>query len=195
MNAPATSSPTPPEHSGARAPLKSLDDALAELLTHSQIAQKSLGSEQVPTFEADGRVLAQDVVSALHVPPADNSSMYGYALRCADVAQAGVQLPVTQRIAAGAVGQPLAAGSVARIFTGAPIPPGADAVGMQEDCEIVGGGAGSIDTRDAMVRVNALPQPASGSAALVKTSPRARWYSLKESVLRPPRLGWQPALA
>ena len=133
-----------------KAPLKSLNEALAELLLH---AQGSTGTEQVSTFDADGRVLAQDVVSSLHVPPADNSAMDGYALRCADVAQAGVQLPLTQRIAAGAVGQPLAAGSVARIFTGAPIPPGADAVVMQEDCEIVGAGV------DGSVRVNTRPQP------------------------------------
>ena len=109
----------------ARALLKPVSDALAQLLLQ---ANGPTGIEQVSTFDADGRVLAEDVVSGLHVPPVDNSAMDGYALRCADVAQAGVQLPVTQRIAAGAVGQPLAAGSVARIFTGAPIPPGADAV-------------------------------------------------------------------
>ena len=155
MTAPSPLSP-------GRAPLKSLDDALAELLAH---AQNSPGTEQVATFDADGRVLAQDVVSALHVPPADNSSMDGYALRCADVTQPGVQLPLTQRIAAGAVGQPLAAGSAARIFTGAPIPPGADAVVMQEDCEIAGGGMESglasagVAAAPAMVRVNAVPQP------------------------------------
>ena len=162
MNAPASPLSCPPKHAGARAPLKSLDDALAELLAH---AQNSLGTDQVSTFDADGRVLAQDVVSGLHVPPADNSSMDGYALRCADVTRPGVLLPLTQRIAAGAVGQPLAAGSVARIFTGAPIPPGADAVVMQEDCEIVGDGvetglasAGAAAV-PAFVRVNAVPQP------------------------------------
>jgi molybdopterin molybdotransferase len=153
MNAPA---PAP------RAPLKSLDDALAELLAH---AQNSTHSEQVSTFDADGRVLAQDVVSSLHVPPADNSSMDGYALRCTDVPQSGVQLPLTQRIAAGTAGQPLAAGSVARIFTGAPIPPGADAVVMQEECEVVDGGAGVAGGAAgfvpgvASVRINTTPQP------------------------------------
>ncbi len=145
----------------ARTALKSLDDALAELLAH---AQNTLGTEQVSTFDADGRVLAQDVTSALHVPPADNSSMDGYALRCADVTQPGAQLPLTQRIAAGAVGQPLAAASVARIFTGAPIPPGADAVVMQEDCDAVGGGSaagmGAADVAAAVitVRVNTVPR-------------------------------------
>ncbi len=134
-----------------RAPLKSLDDALAELLGH---ATAGLGTEQVSTFDADGRVLAQDVVSALHVPPKDNSSMDGYAVRTADVARPGMVLPMTQRIAAGASGQALAAGSVARIFTGAPIPPGADAVVMQEDCEALKGAS-----EPGEVRVNVVPKP------------------------------------
>ena len=68
-------------------------------------------------------MLAQDCVSALHVPPQDNSSMDGYAVRLADVAAAGV-VPVSQRIAAGSAGEPLAAGTAARIFTGAPVPEG-----------------------------------------------------------------------
>jgi molybdopterin molybdotransferase len=93
------------------------------------------GVQSVSTFDADGRVLAQDVVAALQVPPQDNSSMDGYALRAADCAQAGAVLRVTQRIPAGTHGTQLNAGEAARIFTGAPIPPGADAVVMQEDCE------------------------------------------------------------
>jgi molybdopterin molybdotransferase len=134
-----------------RPPLKSLDDALQALLRQALPLQES---EQVSTFDADGRVLAQDAVAPLQVPPNDNSSMDGYALRCADVPQAGVQLPLSQRIAAGASGQALHAGTVARIFTGAPIPAGADAVVMQEDCEAVtgDGGLGSV-------RVNTVPAP------------------------------------
>jgi len=141
-----------------RPPLKSLDDALVELLGHARLLP---GAESVSTFDADGRVLAQDVVSALHVPPQDNSSMDGYAVRCADVAQAGVLLQVSQRIAAGASGKPLRAHSAARIFTGAPIPAGADAVVMQEDCEVVNGLTGQGGSQAALgdVRVNALPQP------------------------------------
>ena len=119
-------------------PLRSLDDALTELLSH---ATPLATTEQVNTFDADGRVLAADLVSALHVPPQDNSAMDGYALRCADVPTPGVVLPVSQRIAAGSSGQPLQPGSVARIFTGAPIPTGADAVVMQEDCELLSEGA------------------------------------------------------
>lgn len=83
-----------------RSPLKPLDDALADLLAH---AQPLPGAETVDTFNADGRVLAQDCVSALHVPPQDNSSMDGYAVRLTDVAAVGVVLPVSQRIAAGSL--------------------------------------------------------------------------------------------
>ena len=127
--------PRPP-----RAPLKPLDDALAELLKFA-IALTEV--EWVSTFDADGRVLAQDQVSGLHVPPQDNSSMDGYAVRRADVVQAnGQALPVSQRIAAGMAGVELAPMSVARIFTGAPIPPGADAVVMQEEGELIKSDAG-----------------------------------------------------
>jgi molybdopterin molybdotransferase len=130
-----------------RPPLKALDQALAELLAH---AQPLAGVEDITTFDGDGRVLARDIVSALHVPPQDNSSMDGYAVRCADVRAAGAVLRVSQRIPAGQHGQPLNAGEAARIFTGAPVPAGADAIVMQEDCEALADGA--------QVRVNAVPQ-------------------------------------
>jgi len=129
----------------ARAPLKPLDEALAELLAQ---AAPLAGTDTVNTFAADGRVLAQAATSPLQVPPNDNSSMDGYAVRCADVPAAGVELPVAQRIPAGAFGVPLAAGTAARIFTGAPVPEGADAIVMQEDCEALDGDR---------VRVNAVP--------------------------------------
>lgn len=119
-----------------RPPLLSLDDALPQLLAQA-VALPHV--DTVSTFEADGRVLAQDVTSALQVPPQDNSSMDGYAVRVADCAQAGAVLRVTQRIPAGTHGTQLNAGEAARIFTGAPIPPGADAVVMQEDCEALDG--------------------------------------------------------
>jgi len=95
-------------------------------------------TETVPVTDALGRVLAAPQTSAITVPPMDNSAMDGYAVRVADVAVAGVRLPVSQRILAGAVGQPLQPGTAARIFTGAPVPPGADAVLMQEYCEATG---------------------------------------------------------
>jgi molybdopterin molybdotransferase len=119
-----------------RPPLLSLDDALPQLLAQ---ARALTAAQSVSTFDADGRVLAQDVVAALQVPPQDNSSMDGYAVRAADCAQAGAVLRVTQRIPAGTHGSQLNAGEAARIFTGAPIPPGADAVVMQEDCEALEG--------------------------------------------------------
>ena len=119
-----------------RPALLSLDDALPQLLAQAHVLT---GVQSVSTFEADGRVLAQDVTSSLQVPPQDNSSMDGYAVRVADCVQAGAVLRVTQRIPAGTHGTQLNAGEAARIFTGAPIPPGADAVVMQEDCEALEG--------------------------------------------------------
>ena len=112
--------------------MMSLDDALARLLSH---AAPLPGVDEASTFEADGRVLAQDLVAGLTVPPRDNSAMDGYAVRSADCAAADAVLQVAQRIPAGTVGQPLAAGTAARIFTGAQVPDGADAVVMQEDAE------------------------------------------------------------
>ncbi|WP_186453785.1 gephyrin-like molybdotransferase Glp [Denitratisoma sp. DHT3] len=99
--------------------------------------------------EAYGRVLAADLTSPLTVPSFDNSAMDGYALRAADVPAPGTRLPVSQRITAGASGEPLAPGSAARIFTGAPLPAGADTVVMQELCE-----AG-----DGMVTIQHQPRP------------------------------------
>lgn len=95
-------------------------------------------TETVATLDANGRVLAAPVTSALRVPPADNTSMDGYAMRAADVPTAGTRLPVSQRIPAGHVGSELAPGTAARIFTGGLIPPGADAVVMQEQCQADG---------------------------------------------------------
>lgn len=121
-----------------------LDDALARLLGAVQpLAQ----TETISTFDALGRVLAVDVRSLVDVPSADNSAMDGYALRSADVTAPGTVLPVSQRIAAGVVGTALKSGTAARIFTGALVPEGADAVVMQEQCEAL----------DGAVRINAVP--------------------------------------
>lgn len=124
----------------------SLDEALSRLLGAIRPLAET---EQVATFDALGRVLAEDVRSALDVPPQDNTSMDGYALRCADVPAAGTLLRVTQRIPAGQVGRALEPGSAARIFTGAQIPPGADAVVPQEQCE----------AEDEGVRIGIVPVP------------------------------------
>ncbi len=134
-----------------RPPLLPLDDALIQLMAHATPLD---ATESVAVGEADGRVLAQDVVSELHVPPLDNSAMDGYALRCADATAPGVTLGISQRIPAGASAQPLLAGTAARIFTGAPVPAGADAVIMQEDCTalpVADGGLGQV-------QVNSLPK-------------------------------------
>ena len=127
-----------------------LDDALARLIAGVSPLPAS-EHETLSTFDALGRVLQQDLRSALDVPPQDNTSMDGYAMRCADVSATGTVLPVSQRIPAGVVGAPLQPGTAARIFTGAQVPAGADAVVMQEQCEAVSEGQGGG------VRVNVVP--------------------------------------
>ena len=133
----------------ARAPLKPLDIALAELLAQGSTLA---GVDDVSTFDADGRILAKDMLSSLHVPPQDNSSMDGYAMRSADVSVVGTVLSISQRIPAGSVGTALQPGTAARIFTGASIPAGADSVVMQEECETLP----DIDGVN-QIRVNAIP--------------------------------------
>ena len=143
-------------------PLLSLDEALARLVA-ATAAHTITQTETVPLFDALGRVLAADVLSSLAVPPEDNTSMDGYVLRCADVPNAGTVLPVSQRIPAGHVGQPLQAGTAARIFTGGQVPAGADAVVMQEQCAAiaaaVGVGAGAGEGGLGAVQINTVPAP------------------------------------
>jgi molybdopterin molybdotransferase len=110
-------------------------EALDFLLAAARVVD---GVEDVDTLEANGRVLAADQVSGLNVPSADNTQMDGYAVRAADCASGSTLLRIAQRIPAGTVGQPLEPGTAARIFTGALIPAGADAVVMQEQCEANG---------------------------------------------------------
>jgi molybdopterin molybdotransferase len=131
-------------------PLLTLDEALARLLA-AAAEHPIADTEQVSTFDALGRVLAEPVVSLLDVPPGDNTSMDGYALHADDVTAAGVVLTVAQRLPAGVVGEPLRRGTAARIFTGAQVPAGATAVVMQEQCEAqAGDGLGAV-------RVDAVP--------------------------------------
>ncbi len=111
------------------------DTALKRLLDAARPVEDT---ETVPILDALGRTTAREVTSTIDVPGHDNSAMDGYAVRAADVPTAGTRLRVTQRIAAGSRGAPLQPGTAARIFTGAPIPPGADAVVMQENCEADG---------------------------------------------------------
>ncbi|MEF7616136.1 gephyrin-like molybdotransferase Glp [Aquincola sp. MAHUQ-54] len=131
-----------------RPPLLALDDAL-RLLADGARGAVITETETLSTFDALGRVLAEEVLSGLDVPPADNTERDGYVLKAADVPAAGAVLPVSQRIPAGVVGQPLQPGTAARIFTGAQIPAGGDAVVMQEFCEAVPGeGLGSVRIRE-----------------------------------------------
>ncbi|MDO8419008.1 MAG: molybdopterin molybdotransferase MoeA [Rubrivivax sp.] len=125
-------------------PLLSLDEAMARLQAGGA-AHAIRQTESVPTFDALGRVLAAEVLSALDVPPEDNTAMDGFAVHAADIAVAGTVLPVSQRIAAGVPGQPLQPGTAARIFTGGQVPAGADAIVMQEQCEpLPGDGLGRV---------------------------------------------------
>ncbi|MPR03910.1 molybdopterin molybdotransferase MoeA [Pseudomonas sp. MAFF 212408] len=110
-----------------------VEDALAQLLAMADATPIS-EQDSVPLAQGDGRVLAQDLISTLDLPPWPNSAMDGYAVRLAD--WAGEPLVVSQRIFAGQAPQPLAAGTCARIFTGAPVPEGADCVEMQENAVV-----------------------------------------------------------
>ena len=110
----------------------SFEQALEKLLAAAQPVEEI---RSLPISAAAGRILAVSQQSTVAVPPLDNSAMDGYAVRVADITAAGVCLPVSQRIPAGTVGTPLQPGTAARIFTGAPVPAGADAVIMQERCE------------------------------------------------------------
>jgi molybdopterin molybdotransferase len=129
-----------------------LDEALAALLAYAAQLRRV---DIVSTFDADGRILTEDLVSALDVPAHDNSSMDGYALRSADWVAADTLFEVSQRIPAGSSGHQLAVTSAARIFTGAPIPPGADVVVMQEDCQAL---APASEGQNPSVRVLTLPK-------------------------------------
>jgi len=126
--------------------LLSYDQAVEQLVA----AAVPIGErQQVALREALGRVLAEPVVSTIDVPGWDYSAMDGYALRALDCTTAGAELPLSQRLPAGTAPQPLEPGTAARIFTGAPIPAGADAVVMQEVCE----------AREGTVRINARAEP------------------------------------
>ncbi|OEZ54138.1 molybdopterin molybdenumtransferase [Janthinobacterium sp. HH103] len=128
-----------------RKPMLSVAEAQAFMLG---AARPVTEVELVDTMRANGRVLATAQTSTLNVPERDNTQMDGYAVRASDCASGAASLPVSQRIAAGHVGQPLQPGTAARIFTGALIPEGADCVVMQEQCTAA----------DGMVTVNHVPK-------------------------------------
>jgi len=114
--------------------LMTVASALAQLLQSADCHQDA---KEKPIEETDGFILSRDVASSIDVPPFSNSAMDGYAVRAEDVS-VGKKLPVGQIIAAGATGAPHQAGSASRIFTGAPMPLGADSVLIQEDAEALG---------------------------------------------------------
>ncbi|MET0067515.1 MAG: gephyrin-like molybdotransferase Glp [Candidatus Thiodiazotropha sp.] len=115
-----------------QSPMKAVEEALSFLL---QQARPMRDRETLPLQQGLGRILADPVQSQVDVPPWDNSAMDGYALRYQDLSETR-GLRVTQRIPAGTTGTALEPGTAARIFTGAPIPPGADTVVIQEVCEM-----------------------------------------------------------
>lgn len=118
---------------GKTGALMPVEQALQQLLAMAEAAP--IREQQVlPLADCDGRVLAQELVSTLDLPPWPNSAMDGYAVRLAD--WTGEPLVVSQRIFAGQAPQPLAVGTCARIFTGAPVPEGADCVQMQENAVV-----------------------------------------------------------
>src|SRR5438034_3856869 len=112
-----------------------VDEALERLLTGTRPVAET---ETVATLSATGRVLAAAQRSTMNVPPMDNSAMDGYAVRLADLKGPEPRLKVSQKIPAGSTGKLLEPGTAARIFTGAPIPAGADAVVMQEHAGVAG---------------------------------------------------------
>lgn len=118
--------------------LHPVDEVIEHLLSRAPRPPKV---EQVALADALGRVLAEDLLAPSDVPAWDNSAMDGYALRARDLPIEGGFLPLAGRIAAGDSGlTPLAPGQAVRIFTGAPLPPGADTVVAQEDCQVEGSG-------------------------------------------------------
>ena len=117
-------------------PPLSVNEALSLFMEH---AHPVSDIEIVDTGHTLGRVLAKDQISSIDVPRHDNSAMDGYAIRSQDMVEHEIsRLNVNQRISAGTVGKMLSSGCAARVFTGAPIPPGADAVVAQEECAIQG---------------------------------------------------------
>ena len=115
--------------------LTPIDEALSSLTTTLNTVNDS---ELIPISDCVGRILAEDLVSPMNIPLLTNSAMDGYAIRTMDLYDTSTILRITQRIAAGEIGKKLGKGEAARIFTGAPIPEGADAVVMQENCELNG---------------------------------------------------------
>lgn len=147
-------------------PLLSFAEAKSKLI---DTARSVDDTESMDLADAAQRVLAEDLRSSIAVPGFDNTAMDGYAVRAEEAASPGAQLPVSQRVAAGESPPALKPGTAARVFTGAPLPAGADAVVMQEDCSEAGGVVtiAAPPSRGQFVRL-AGSDIASGSIALPK---------------------------
>ena len=131
-----------------------VEEALTRLLAMAEAAP-ILDSESVALAASEGRVLAHDLVSTLDLPPWPNSAMDGYALNLSD--WSGEPLQVSQRIFAGLAPEPLTPGTCARIFTGAPVPAGANCVEMQENVEVQADGR-VVFTEALRINQNIRPQ-------------------------------------
>ncbi len=160
--------------------LQSLEAALAQLLSH---APRVLESETLSLWDADARVLAADLVAQLDVPQFDNSQMDGYAVRAQEVS--AKNWVVSQRIAAGHFGLPLQHRTVARIFTGAPMPAGADAVVMQEHCTVM---------PDASVRIDRAASPGQWVRKRAEDVARGQTVLSAGTALGPAQLGLAASL-
>lgn len=115
--------------------LTPVDEALHFFLSQARCSDRT---EEIAVLQARGRVLAKDQYALVSMPPADNSAVDGYAVNSRDFDSISEHcLALQQRIVAGKIGQPLSSASAARIFTGACVPEGSDAVVMQEQCRVV----------------------------------------------------------
>ena len=141
--------------------------------------------EEVDTLAGRGRVLACDQVATINVPSVDNTQMDGYALRAADCGDAATRLPVSQRIAAGTDPAALVPGTAARIFTGAPIPEGADVVVMQESTLA----DGSFAEGNAYVTINGKPRAGEWIRRIGEDIVKGACVLVKGQRLRPQDLG------
>jgi len=159
-------------------PMLTAQQALDHLLSHARSVDEV---ERVAMQAALGRVLAENVHSLVDVPPLDNTAMDGYAVRVADTQNPGSALKITQRIPAGSMGTQLEIGTAARIFTGAPVPPGADAVVMQEDC--------TTDSQANQVIINIAPTSGQWIRRRGEDLAAGKTALAAETFLRPQELG------
>lgn len=164
------SKPSIPVDCCASPGLISVDEAIKSMLG---AASAIVETEKIKIEDSLNRILAEDIIATLNVPGYDNSAMDGYAVRCEDIS-AGVSLNISQRIPAGTTGKPLEPGTAARIFTGAPVPPGADAVVMQEKCHADNGRV-SINTEvRAASNIRRAGEDIADGSTVLKTGQRIR---------------------